>query len=426
VFAVAVVLMLIALFLLFITAPSPTVLSVQVVDAETGDPLPAVAVRINPPSGAPVPTLTTDPEGVARFEDLQPDPAYLIRVQKADYELTFEPGVAVPEGKETEVTVPIYPSPGGRFFVGLDGARVAEVDTASFLITRTWRLPALGQGATRHLYLHPTEDRLYAVVGSQVCILDTQTGDLQECLEVDSFVESLSAEGSRLLLITGLEGSYGASKTGESVVVVGNPTPGNLLTLDASTGALLASEKVYSSTRLPRLIWRPDGEEVFIAEPSDGSLWLLDIDPREVLLHTPTGAFPKEGFRSTDGHYRYTWSTASFENQRTAFRTKLTPAFQSQTPLVNLGGFSLSSTGQELYVLDPQLGTLSILDPAGENLPILVAVGKRPVALVVSSDDRWAYVANRDSHTISVIYLPSASVVHTILLEGEPLSLTLR
>jgi len=85
-----------------------------------------------------------------------------------------------------------------------------------------------------------------------------------------------------------------------------------------------------------------------------------------------------------------------------------------------------SPTKQEVYVLNDYLGTLSIVDPSGQAPTTIIAVGKGPRALTISADGKWAYVANRVSHTISAVYLPSARVVHTIPLEGEPISLGLR
>jgi YVTN family beta-propeller protein len=155
-------------------------------------------------------------------------------------------------------------------------------------------------------------------------------------------------------------------------------------------------------------------------------LWRIDAPPFEVLAHTQTGGYPKEGLLSSDGHYRYTWSSDSSRNLGANWEYKLQPVFTNQLSVISTSFFGFSPTEPELYVLDAQLGTLSIVDPLGEVPPLLVAVGKRPVALVVSPDGKWAYVANRESQSISVIYLPAASVVQTIPLDGEPISLAIR
>ena len=78
----------------------------------------------------------------------------------------------------------------------------------------------------------------------------------------------------------------------------------------------------------------------------------------------------------------------------------------------------------ELYVLNGTLGTLSIL-PLDGSAPTVIAVGNEPVAVTVSADGRWAYVANRQSRSISAIYLPAAAVIETIPLDGVPYSLAL-
>jgi hypothetical protein len=83
-----------------------------------------------------------------------------------------------------------------------------------------------------------------------------------------------------------------------------------------------------------------------------------------------------------------------------------------------------SPVNSDLYVLNGPLGSLSIVPPDGA--PTVIAVGRDPVALVVSADGKWAYVANRESRTISAIYLPVAAVIETISLDGEPFSLALR
>lgn len=401
--------MLVALLLLYISTPSPTVLSVLAVDAETGDPVPGAAVQIRGQSGAALPTATTNETGVARFEDLPPEPAYLIQVQQIDYDITYEPGVVVTERKETQVAIPLPPNPEGRLYAGLDGARVAEIDTASLLMMQTFHLPDAKQGATRHIQVHPDKELLYVTADNDGFILDSRTRAPVEQFEVEGTVETLSTDGHHLYIVTSQYNN-----------------PGQLLTLDAQSGALVDHTETDNPLTSPRLLWRPDGQEIYVVEPTNGSLWMLSATPQEVLTDTPTGAYPKEGFVSADGQYRFTWSARPFQQLQTIYQTMLTPILTNQPLPVNTSALSFSPVAQELYVLDSQLGTLSILDPLGEELPLLVAVGKRPTAIAVSADGVWAYVANRESETISVVHLPSASVVYAIPVDGQPLSLAVR
>jgi YVTN family beta-propeller protein len=401
--------MLIALFLLFITTPSPTILSVRVVDDETGAPLAGAFVRVKSRSEPAVPTATTDDAGLAQFEDLSGDPAYLVRVQKIDYDIIFEPGVEVPDQEETEISVPLPPNANERIFVGLDGARVAEIDTASMLVVQTFRIPGWKQEATSHLYLHPDQDLLYAIAGTEGSIFNSQDRRSIERFEVDGTVESLSIDGELLSVVT--------SRYDET---------GQLLILDSATGVLRTNEETGNPRLSPLLFWEPGGNEVFAVDPDTRSLWAIDINPQHMLTHTPTGPYPKEGYRSTDGLYRYAWSTMSFDYLRIAFAGYPIQPLMEQSAPINPARLAVSPTIDELYALDTQLGTLSILDASGEEPPILVAVGKQPTAVVVSADGQWAYVANQESQTISVVYLPSVSVIQTIPVEGQPFSLAAR
>lgn len=84
----------------------------------------------------------------------------------------------------------------------------------------------------------------------------------------------------------------------------------------------------------------------------------------------------------------------------------------------------VSPARPEVYVLNGTLGTLSIL-PLDGSAPTVIAVGSEPVAVAVSGDGRWAYVANRESRSISAIYLPGEAVIETIPVDGVPYSLAL-
>jgi YVTN family beta-propeller protein len=420
-------LLLAALALLLLTAPSPTTLSVRVIDADTRGPLAGAAVRARGRTGEPIPTVTTDEAGLAQFEDIASDSSYVLRVQKLGYDLTFEPGVIVTEGQETEVDIPLSQGTGSRLLVGLEGARVAEIDTASLLVGQTLRLHDWKQGATRHVRVHPSEDLIYAVAGGVGSILNVQNGESLATIELDGIVETLSTDGSRLDFVVDKgnafqpaspEGTDGAGPEADQLA--------RLLTMDAITGELLAEEEAHSPLRSPLMFWQPGGNLVYLVDPARWSLWQIGESPIQVLAHSPTGAYPKEGFLSADGHYRYTWSTDSFENLKATWARKLRPVSMNQLSVVSTSSFSLSPTDPELYVLDAQLGTMSIIDPTGDIPPILIAVGKRPVALVVSPGGTWAYVANRESQTVSVIHLPSAQVVQTIPLDGEPISLAVQ
>jgi YVTN family beta-propeller protein len=429
-----VMLILTAWILLYVVAPSPTVLVVSVVDAEAGDPLAGVSVRVRTGDGQALPVGNTDETGRVRFQDLSPGPDHYIRVQKLDYALALKSGVIVTQGQETQIAVALTSNPGSRLFVGLDGGMIAEIDTASLLVVRVIHL-AGEQEQVNHLITHPSENLLYAVASVEGYILDTQSWTLLAEFQAEGIVESVSTDGKHLCLVTGRDADANVSLSARlsadgalrvMAVSDGNDVSGQLLTLDADTGAMLTSRSTVDSQLAFQLIWRPNGTEVYVIDPFGRSLWALGASPRQVLAHTPTGAYPKEGFLSADGHYRYTWATAFVKERQGIRRVDWIPVLpQRSVPLTRVA-LALSPTHRGVYVLDARLGTLSILDPTGVEPRIVMPMGKQPVALAVSADGTRAYVANRKSQTISVVHLPTSSVVDTIPVPGEPLSLAVR
>jgi len=424
---VAAALALSALVLLLITAPDPTVLLVQVIDAETGEPLPGASVVSRVRGGETLPEVVSDETGIARFDDVPADRNYLVRIQKVDYDLTFEVGVAVAEGQETEVTVPLTANAGGRLFVGLDDSQVAEIDTASLAVMRTIRLPGWKQESVQHVRFHPAGSVVYTVSGGDGCILDGESGVTVGQFAVDATVDSfhVAADGQQLYAIS-FPGSGTARALVQSFDNESLLRTHELTVLDASTGEWLTNTQIVDPGLATLMMWRPGGAEVYVLEPTLRSLWVLHVEPQSVLERLPLGVYPLDGLVSNGGHYLYTWPAAPFEDLQLAFPGLLEPVPGIVSLPVNPQSWALSPTGEALYVLDSELGTLSILDMTGQQPPNVVAVGSRPVAIVIGPGGQWAYVANQESQTVSVIYLPSDTVLLAVPVLGSPYSLTVR
>lgn len=435
-----------ALVLLYVTAPSPTVLVVQVSDVTTGAPLPEAVVQVQAQGEQPLPAVTTDEQGAARFRDLPPGSTYVMRVQKIDYDLVFQPKVVVPEGKETAVSMPLTPHAGGRLYVGLDWARVIEVDTASLLPVRTIRMSDWKLGPVSHIRVHPSKDLLYTIVDGQGYVVDSRyeksVGRLRAKGQIGSL--DLTADGRHALAIGAEDGAVS-----------------RLFTFDAESGKLLTDTLLVANGRAPQIAWQPDGTDIYLLMAANRLVWVWgDGTPVWGWAGVPTGSSHEKAVMSADGQYLYQLARVAVDNAlETRVLTGTLPLSSTQgltgthnmtyeasardvvvAVPTDLGqGFSLSRslaagtralaaspTKQEVYVLNDYLDTLSIVDPFGQAPPTIIAVGKGPRALTISADGKWAYVANRESQTISVVYLPSARVVHTIPLEGEPISLGLR
>ena len=403
---IAIGLLLTALALLYLTAPPMTVLKIEVLDAVTGEPLDEAVVHVQPQGEDPLPDAITDQSGIASFSDVIPSPSYLIRVHRVDYDLTFETNVAVPAGKETEISVPLEPHPGERLYVGLDGNRIAEIDTASLLHVQTIRLPSWKQEPIRHLQLHPTAEILYTVAGGEACIIDSRSGAVLKRFAVEGSVEGLglTTDGAQVLITT--------KQQDESWV---------LSSFDAFTGDSITSTLGFDPMTATQFIWQPGESRVYMIQPLRRLLWVLETEAQMVVDRISTGAYPQEGVLSTDGRLVNSWSPAGFRDLQLAFLDVLDSSSGRQSLPEDSLSWALSPATNDLLLLDAGLGTLSILDPRGQEPPTLVPVGRDPGAVVVNKQGDWAYVANRGSNTISVVYLPASTVLQTIPVSGQPL-----
>jgi YVTN family beta-propeller protein len=437
-----------ALLLLYLTAPSPTVLIVQVSDSTTGQPLAEAVIQVQAQGEQPLPAVATDEKGAARFRELPPGSTYVVRVQKIDYDLVFQPQVVVPEGKETTVSVPLTPHAGDRLYVGMDWARVTEIDTASLLPVRIIRMSDWNLGAVSHIRVHPSKDLLYTIVDGQGYIVDSRYDKSLGRLKARSQIGSLDLT---------VDGRYAVAIGAQGGAV------SRLFTFDAVSGKLLTDTLLVADGSAPQIAWQPDGTDVYVLMAANRLVWTWgDGTPVWGWGGVPTGSSHEKAVLSADGKYVYqlarmsffdnaletkivtstvpltstysptdtqhmTWSPGSAREVVEAIPTDLSRDHSFSQPLAAGNSvLAASPTKHEVYVLNDYLDTLSVVDPTGQAPLTIIAVGKRPKALTISADGKWAYVTNRESLTISVIYLPLARVVYTIPLEGAPISLGLR
>jgi YVTN family beta-propeller protein len=419
-------LILSAWLLLHIIVPSPTVLVVSAVDAETEAPLAGASVQVQAQSAQPLPIATTDVSGVVRFENIPPDPAYSIRVQKVDYDLAVEFETMVQERQETYVTVSLTSHAGGRLFAGLDTNSITEIDTASLLIVQTVHVPGRDGSGVSCLLAHPTEDLLYAIVGVGGYILDSQSGAQLASLEIKNPDQ-----------IPGWVERFGLSKDGQRLFAVSTWNRGSLTILDSHTGQLLMDTILIkdNASQVGMLAHKSGSVRMFVIQNTSEGLSVKDLEAfAERELDDLTILFGFGTTLSLDEACEYYWRGPMYYGQADRLSEELrirkidvrpTREFTHTLP-AGTSTLAISPNTGEVCVLNSTLGTLTILDATGQEMRAVVPVGKQPETLVIGNDGLRAYIGNRKSKTISVIDLLSAHVVHTIPLPGGPISLVLK
>lgn len=466
----------VALATLYLTAPPPTRLTVWVVDGETGAPLAGASVEVRAAGEAALPTALSDESGAAHLDNVAPDPAYQVRVQSVGYEITSQAPVAVAEGAEVEVTVALAPATAGWLYVGLDQAQIVEIDAASGLVMRTIQVPGAPSAPVRYLRAHPTEALLHAVAGDEGLILDTDSGAVVARLAVEGPIESLdlSADG-HYVLVTTVQGGIDASGmlgrvllqtldahsgqlvgetllTGSQSATLGatyweaaDNQPGKPLTLTVpatggqalalkATGAQDTAHLSLDGDPVPELLWQPDGTDVIVLQVANRAVAAMPERGRLSLGVNSVPVGPRRlretGVLSADEAYLYSFGRYYSRQGESADYVELV-ATDDGTRLaepypLGIAALAASPVKLELYILNRDLGNLTLLDLTGERAQTVVAVGKSPQALTVSPDGTWIYVANTKSQSISLVHAPSASVAFTIPLPGEPISLAAR
>lgn len=442
-----------ALASLYLTAPPPTSLTVRVESGESGDPLAGASVEVQPAGGGALPAATTDQSGAARFDNLPPDPAYRVQVRSVGHEFAVQDLVAVAEGDDVEITMSLAPSTGGRLYVGLNQAQIVEIDTASGLLVRTIQLPGAPHAPVRHLRAHPTEDLLYAVAGDKGLILDTTSGAVVGELAVETGVESLdlSADGRYVLATTVRGGLDTSGMLGRVYLLVLDARSGQMVTdtllseVRSSAGLAVAypAGAVHttaarplpvSARPVPDLLWQPDGTDLIVWQAANKTVAAMTERSRLSLGVNSVPVGPRN-VRETvvlSADEAYLYSFGRYYSAQTGFADYVElVATDDGTRLAEpypagVAALAASPVRLELYILNADLGNLTVLDLTGERAQTVVAVGKSPRAVTVSPDGVWVFVANRGSNSVSMVHAPSATVGRTISLSSEPISLAAR
>ncbi len=98
---------------------------------------------------------------------------------------------------------------------------------------------------------------------------------------------------------------------------------------------------------------------------------------------------------------------------------------QPGLPSTQSGPLALSVNGLFLALVNPDVNTLSVLQPSSLAKLGEVPVGRDPQAVVIHPLQDVAYVANAQDGTVSVVTLPAGPVTATIAVGAEPLALAL-
>lgn len=248
-------------------------------------------------------------------------------------------------------------------------------------------------------------------------------------------IKVFDASTYQLLTTIAKEGVALAASPTDDIIFAADYTDDLVVAIDTNSDS--AGPDISTATDPVDLVVSPDGDFVYVSNSNDvpASISRIKVSDRSVItkdVETGPGAGPIDNpiglAISADGEHLFV-AGASTDN---ILRIQ-TDDFD--VPLLDLNNFvaigdqpfslALTNDGTKLLVTSSVNGFVYVVDPATLALISSIPVGLFPYDVVISPDDRYAFVSNLTSNTVSQIRLSDYSVVNTYSVENGPGSMAI-
>jgi YVTN family beta-propeller protein len=309
--------------------------------------------------------------------------------------------------------------PGGRLFVTNEYSNdVSVIDVESGLVVATLPVGKRPRGLRlsadgRLLYVAvsgsaPAPPRSAGVVATPdrdsdgIAVLDLTTGSLRRMVRCGQDPETFDlVAGGRL-------------------AVVSNEDAAEASVVEMATGAILGTLAVGAEPEGVRT--RPGSTQVAITSEGAGTVTLIDA-----LTRAPVGTFlagerPRGiAFTSTGGVLLVTGENSGTVTAVDAATLQRRYTVHLEDPNAKPMGIVLSPDDRTAYVTTGRGGGVVLIDVAsGSVIGHVARVGARPWGIAVSRDGRRLFTANGPSNDVSVIDVESRQVVQRIAVGRQP------
>jgi YVTN family beta-propeller protein len=246
-----------------------------------------------------------------------------------------------------------------------------EMNLATTSIVRRWHL----KGWVAAMTVTPDGKRVYAAAGGRISIFDTERNNLsfEEIPNLDAEFLAVSPDGRRLYLV-------GDGWPNSKVTVVSTENYSVVATIGVGKSA--AGITVAS-----------DGRKAYVANGDDDTISVVDIVSDTISATIPVGAGPRGVALTPDDKKLY---------------VTCSPRLPAERPGADF-------PDSEVAVIDTARGIVSANINFTDN---------RPVGVMVTPDGREVYVVNENRGTVSVINVSSDEVIATIRVGDQPRSIT--
>ncbi len=282
---------------------------------------------------------------------------------------------------------------------------VSVIDTASYTVVTTIPVGSIPHGVTitpdgRHAYV--------ANYGSgTVSVIDTSSNTVTATVGVGAGPYGVAIS---------LDGTHAYVSNGNSSTVSVINTSSNTVSATVAVGAQAAGIAIT-----------PDGTRVYVDNEFAGSVSVIDTSSNSVVATIAVGPYPVGIVISPDGTRAY---TAVGQDQNTNGSVAvIDTASNTITATVQVGPaptlLAITPDGTRVYVANnvfPQAtGTVSVIDTANNVVTSTVPIGPGGAyAVAISPDGTRTWVTNIDANSVSVINVPTNTVITAIAVGAAP------
>jgi YVTN family beta-propeller protein len=250
--------------------------------------------------------------------------------------------------------------------------------------------------------------------GNTVQQVDLESNSVVATITVGTFPNGMAQtlDGSRVYV----------ANSGESTVSV----------IDTANNAVIATVAVGGSPG--GLAVSPDGNFVYVSNWHGWSISVIEIATNSVIATIPAISYPGQLVFSPDGRRLFVVNLwRNFDPNQPGAVTVIDTTVNQVVRTIPMpdatAGMAITPDGRSLYVTEVTLNQVIKISTLNYKVMTKISVGSRPVAIVVSRDGKFAYVADSalfgGSPDVEIIKLSSGRVVRMIGVGTDPVALAL-
>ena len=209
-----------------------------------------------------------------------------------------------------------------------------------------------------------------------------------------------------------------------ATILVANSASASISVINAASLTITATISLPTGSSPYGIAITPDGNRAYVANylPS-GSIFVIDIAGQSLVTTIPGGNSPIHVAISPDGALAY---VTNLNDGTVSVIDTLTNQVNTTIPVPNADAITVSRNGRYIYVTNlVEAGTVTVLEAKTYTVVTTIPVGGLPLALALSQDGGFLFVANLDSafisqidaeHNTAMANLPAEKGIQTLTL----------